>query len=123
MNWQLLGSLLIVLVIFLSSLVALIAYIRHWASRQELFKPTRETEGLYFKRYIPPSLYLEYDKEKLRRDSFYLHYIKSIKITLFVIVIGLSVSVLFAFLYINRDRFVSAEHMTKSKAVVGAEIH
>lgn len=108
MNWKLLGALFLVLIIYTSSIVALIAYVRHWARRQKmLIKPIRVTEGLFFKRYIPPSLYLEYDRQRIKYDRIHLRYLKIIRRSLVSLITLAAVSLVIGFLYFHQDMYFS----------------
>ena len=63
MKWSLLALLALFLVVLLATGVALILYVRHWASRERrLAANDPRLEGVYFKRYVPVSLREKYDR-------------------------------------------------------------
>jgi len=65
MKWDLLLLLLLVLAIFSIITLSLLFYVRHWASRRSsTMASAPQTEGVYFKRYIPESLRGSYDEKQ-----------------------------------------------------------
>jgi peptidoglycan/xylan/chitin deacetylase (PgdA/CDA1 family) len=70
MNWNIVGFLFIAF--FLLAIIGfiLILYIRHWANRNasQLISDT-ETEGVYFKRYLPPLLVNQYSEKKEEENA------------------------------------------------------
>lgn len=64
MNWNLFALILLFLTVFFLISITLLYYIRHWASRHSADSFPAETEGLYFKRYIPEQLRRDYDEKK-----------------------------------------------------------
>ncbi|MCK4825862.1 hypothetical protein KA005_59485, partial [bacterium] len=62
MNWNLFALSLFFLAVFFLISVSLLFYIRHWASRHAGYSGAAETEGVYFKRYVPEKLRSDYEK-------------------------------------------------------------
>ena len=62
MNWNLIPLVLLFLGVFFLISTSLIFYIRHWAFRHAAQPVQAPTEGMFFKRYIPQELRVEYDK-------------------------------------------------------------
>ena len=67
MNWGLFILIWVVLAVFFLISMSLLYYFRHWASRNTGTIHRMETEGVYYKRYIPEQLRPVYDN---RQTSF-----------------------------------------------------
>lgn len=64
MNLATFGVVFLVLVTSLSVVASIVYYVRHWTQRQRRLAGTAITEGVFFKRYLPPPLRTRYDTER-----------------------------------------------------------
>ncbi|MEW8560189.1 MAG: polysaccharide deacetylase family protein [Candidatus Thiodiazotropha sp.] len=108
MNWGSFAVLFFFLVVLLSLLVAVIAYVRHWAKRRAIaindFSPT---DGLFFKRYVPPSLHKKYDPESIVVSSARYSRIKYLEKTLVTTVVLLAIGIVSTSLYLHSDKYIA----------------
>lgn len=64
MNPVTFGIVVVAFVTLASVLTAIIYYVRHWLQRHQRLAGTMVTEGVFFKRYLPPALRARYDRER-----------------------------------------------------------
>lgn len=116
MNWGLLAMMIMVMVGMLTITYAAISYIRHWAAKQEsLAHAEALAGGQFFKRYIPPRLREQYDREKQETEIAYARSVSTLKTTLTLITVAALVIALGSSAYFNRDNFQSEIELSEEE--------
>lgn len=105
-------------IIWAAIVVAVIAYVKHWAKRKNSISVSSAmTQGYYFKRYVPPSLYQKFDPENIPVLDKSNTRIRLIERTLIVctIVIG-SLLIIFP-LYLHMDKYLLNGDLDHSETI------
>lgn len=116
MNWGIVLLALVFLTVFFLISVSLLLYLRHWSARHGAAFPM-DTEGRYFKRYIPDQLRPEYDSRRhgrhhsttTRRRSWLV-----VPAALLVVSLALTLSV--SSLTQNSDLFLKPIDITRTES-------
>jgi len=115
MNFGMIAILLLAVLIFTITVIALMFYVRHWASRQSQQIPLAITEGRYVKRYIPPSLRPQYDKKMAAINHKSLMGPRWIARVMNLIIIGSFLVIVGGALAINRYKLMAPIDLTANE--------
>jgi cell division protein FtsL len=117
MNFESVVMYLLFSVILSALLIAVIAYVKHWAKRQISTKSCiANTQGYYFKRYVPPSLYQKFDPEKMVGDKSITR-IRVIERTLILSIVMLGLMLVSFPLYMHMDKNLRSESIVDNNKI------